>query len=123
MLHACAASELDIDGWLQRVDRPIYPPPPKSAMSERREGNAEGPLFGETIVFTGALGIPRREAADLAANAGCSVAPSVTKNVTMLVVGTQDKSKLNGYEKSSKHRKAEVLIDKGLDIQILSESD
>ena len=79
VLHACAASELDIDGWLQRVDRPIYPPP------ERREGNAEGPLFGETIVFTGALGIPRREAADLAANAGCSVAPSVTKNVTMLV--------------------------------------
>ena len=123
VLHACAASELDIDGWLQRVDRPIYPPPPKSAMSERREGNAEGPLFGETIVFTGALGIPRREAADLAANAGCSVAPSVTKSVTMLVVGTQDKSKLNGYEKSSKHRKAEVLIDKGLDIQILSESD
>ena len=83
----------------------------------------EGPLFGETIVFTGALGIQRQEAADLAANAGCSVAPGVTKNVTILVVGTQDKSKLNGYEKSSKHRRAETLIKKGLDIQILSESD
>ena len=41
----------------------------------------------------------------------------------MLVVGTQDKSKLKGYVKSSKHRKAEALIEKGLEIQILSESD
>ena len=43
--------------------------------------------------------------------------------VTMLVVGTQDSSRLNGYEKSGKHRKAESLIEKGADIQILSESD
>ena len=41
----------------------------------------------------------------------------------MLVVGTQDKNRLNGYEKSSKHRKAEVLIEQGVDIQILSESN
>ena len=41
----------------------------------------------------------------------------------MLVVGTQDKSKLNGYEKSGNRRKAEALIEKGVDIQILSESD
>ena len=39
------------------------------------------------------------------------------------MVGTQDRSKLNGYEKSGKHRKAEVLIEKGAEIQILSESD
>ena len=123
VLHACAVSELDIDGWLQRVNRPILLPSPGSAPSERREGNAEGPLYGETIVFTGALGVPRREAADLAVSSGCSVTPSVTKNVTILVVGTQDMDKLNGYDKSSKHRKAEALIDKGIDIQILSESD
>ena len=49
--------------------------------------------------------------------------PNVTKNVSLLVVGTQDRRKLNGYEKSGKHRKAEALIDKGMDIQILSESD
>ena len=41
----------------------------------------------------------------------------------MLVVGTQDRSKLKGYEKSGKHRKAESLIEKSVDIQILSESD
>ncbi len=41
----------------------------------------------------------------------------------MLIVGIQDQSKLRGYEKSSKHRKAEVMIEKGSEIQILSESD
>ena len=41
----------------------------------------------------------------------------------MLVVGTQDESKLRGYEKSSKHRKIETLINKGSNIEILSESD
>ena len=41
----------------------------------------------------------------------------------MLVVGTQDKSKLKGYAKSGKHRQAELLIEKGVEIQILSEGD
>ena len=38
-------------------------------------------------------------------------------------VGTQDKSKLNGYEKSSTHRRTEELIANGVDIKILSEID
>lgn len=32
-------------------------------------------------------------------------------------------SKLAGYQKSSKHRKAEALIRKGANIQMLSEAD
>ena len=55
-------------------------------------------------MFTGALGVPRREAADMAAAAGCDVAANVTNKTTLLVVGTQDKSKLKGYEKSSVQR-------------------
>ena len=39
------------------------------------------------------------------------------------VVGTQDNFKIAGYSKSSKHRKAEELITKGIDIRILSEDD
>ncbi len=74
-------------------------------------------------MFTGALGIPRREAVDMAGRAGCDVAANVSKKTTILVVGTQDKSKLKGYEKSTKHRKAETLIENGVEIQILSESD
>ena len=36
---------------------------------------------------------------------------------------TQDPNKLKSYDKSGKHRKAEALIGKGVDIQILSETD
>ena len=120
VLRACAEAEIDIEGWLSRVDRPIFP---RTAPSSKREGNIDGVLFGETIVFTGALAIARREAADIAAEAGCNVVNSVSKKVTMLVVGTQDKTKLNGYDKSRKHREAEALIAKGTEIEIFSESD
>ena len=127
VLRACATTVTDIEGWLRRVEAPIFPSASRSSSrrtpSAEREGNVDGTLFGETIVFTGALVIPRQEVADMAAEAGCGVANSVSKKVTMLVVGTQDKSKLKGYDKSSKHRKAEALIEKGVDIQILSESD
>ena len=124
MLHACDATSLDIDGWLQRVERPVRLLSSSNVASAiRREGNVEGSLYGETVVFTGALKVPRKDAADVAAKVGCAVGSGLTKKTTILIVGTQDKDKLNGYEKSSKHRKAEELIDKGVDIQILSESD
>ena len=74
-------------------------------------------------MFTGALAIPRREAADVAAEAGCVVADGVTKATTLLVVGDQDIRVLAGQEKSAKHRKAESLIAKGQAIRILGESD
>ena len=59
----------------------------------------------------------------MAAEAGCDVAASLTKKVTMLVVGTQDRALLRGYAKSTKHRKAEEAIEGGRDIQILTEAD
>ena len=99
------------------------PTPISPASPERREGNAEGTLHGETVVFTGALAVSRREAADLAARAGCNVVPSVTQKITMIVVGVQNKSRLGGNEKSSKQRKAEALIEQGLEIRILSDHD
>ncbi len=125
VLHACISTKIDIKGWLSRVERPIFSSDSSSGSTEsvKREGNVHGTLYGETILFTGALSFPRRQAADIAANAGCDVANNVSKKVTMLVVGIQDDSKLNGYEKSSKHRKIETLISKGLEIQILSERD
>lgn len=88
-----------------------------------RKGNTEGPLRGGVIAFTGELSLTREQAAELAAEAGCTVTVGVTKKTTMLVVGTQDLSVLAGYDKSSKHRKAEDLIAKGQAIRILTESD
>ncbi|MCY4481086.1 MAG: hypothetical protein OXB97_14455 [Rhodospirillales bacterium] len=121
VLRACDATQLDIEGWLQRVREPIFSS--KTPNSVSREGNTEGPLYGETIVFTGALSIRRKEAADLAARGGCDVTNSVSKKTTILVVGMQDKTRLNGYDKSTKHRRAESIIAEGFDIRILSERD
>ena len=120
VLRACADTGSDIEEWLHRADGPVFPGSPPSV---KREGNVDGVLFGETIVFTGELSIPRREAADMAAEAGCNVANTVSKKVTMLVIGTQDMTKLKGNDKSTKHRKAESLMAKGAEIQIISERD
>jgi DNA polymerase-3 subunit epsilon len=120
LLRACGVAALDLEGWIGRVALPILP---ETAAPIRREGNSEGPLYGETIAFTGALEIPRRDAANLAAAAGCNVESGVTKKTTLLVVGDQDVQKLAGQSKSSKHRKAEGLIAKGQEIRILRETD
>lgn len=120
LLAAANETGTDIDSWLMRVRQPIDP---TTGIAIRREGNPEGALHGEVLVFTGALEVPRREAADLAAAIGCQVASGVTKETTMLVVGDQDIKKLAGHKKSSKHRKAEELIKKGIPIRIIKESD
>lgn len=119
LCRASAHTGLTPDDWCVRVERPIDP----SSQSITRDGNSEGPLFGNVAVFTGSLAIPRREAADLAAKAGCDVAASVTKKTTLLIVGDQDITKLNGKSKSSKHIKAEEMISQGSLIRILRESD
>ena len=75
------------------------------------------------MVFTGALDMPRHEAADMAAKIGCRVSSGVTKDTTILVVGDQDIERLSGHEKSAKHRKAENLISKGQSIRIIRETD
>ena len=120
LLQAIADTGIDLDGWLTRVRQPVNP---SKSDTIRREANPDGALRGEVIVFTGALEIPRREAADMAASIGCEVASGVTKKTTLLVVGDQDVTRLAGQSKSSKHRKAESLILKGVPIRILRESD
>ncbi|MDZ4271765.1 MAG: exonuclease domain-containing protein, partial [Erythrobacter sp.] len=123
MLAAMERTGLDLDGWLARVAQPIDPSIGSSGAAVRRDGNADGPLYGEVIVFTGALAIPRRDAADLAASVGCEVDSGVTNKTTLLVVGDTDVQRLAGHEKSSKHRKAEGLVAKGQPIRILRETD
>jgi DNA polymerase-3 subunit epsilon len=122
VLRAITDTDISIHEWLKKVTQPI------SGLSSRTLGisqavSPDGSLFGEVAVFTGTLSIPRREAAELAASAGCFVTDSVCKNTTLLVVGDQDIRRLAGQEKSSKHRKVEDLISKGHTIRILGESD
>ena len=123
LLTALQESQLNLESWQRRVKQPIDPEKSTSRATIQRDGNPEGDLYGEIIVFTGALEIPRREAADLAADVGCQVASNVTKKTTILVVGDQDATRLAGHEKSTKHRKAEQLVAEGYEIRIIRESD
>lgn len=117
---AISESNEDLIFWLHRVEKPIDLSPKPGI---KKDGNPEGNLYGEVLVFTGSLMIPRREAADLAAIAGCSVVDNITKKITILVVGDQDIKKLSGHQKSSKHRKVEAMIEEGYSIRIIGETD
>lgn len=121
ILASIEKTGMDLNKWLKQVERRIGFPYQCGEIVQ--DGNPEGALFGETLVFTGALKIPRSMAAEMAAKIGCAIAAGVNKKTTILVVGDQDVKKLAGHEKSSKHRKAEKLRAEGCTIRILRESD
>lgn len=123
LLAAMQESQQDLEMWKCRVNQPIDPSRTSRGTAILRDGNPEGDFYGEIIVFTGALDLPRTEAADLAAGVGCQVESNVTKKTTILVVGDQDISKLGGHEKSAKHRKAEQLAAEGFPVRIVRETD
>src|SRR5690606_13036756 len=121
LIAASRLTGLGIDGLLRignsQLNQSVacdYNPSPK------RTGNAGGPLYGYKMVFTGELSMSRTKAADLAASIGCDVVLGVSKKTSFLVVGEQELTLLKGHQKSSKHRKAESLIEQGLDIRIIS---
>jgi len=120
LLRAMKETGMGPAEWIKRCNGPVVL---GTAGSIRRDGDGDGPLVDDSIVFTGALQITRREAADLAHEAGAAVAPNVTKKTTLLVVGDQDIDRLEGHEKSSKHRKTEKLIEGGQAIRIVGEAD
>ena len=122
VLAALQKTGLDLAGMLRKNRLPHHRHGFGSGeVGLQREGNIDGPLYGEVLVFTGALHTPREHAADIAANLGCQVAGNVSKATTLLAVGDQDVTRLAGHSKSSKHRKAEELIAKGVPIRILRE--
>ena len=129
LLRAVAETGLSPEQWLTRVSQPIDSANHGHGSSTwpakcKRDGNPDGDLYGEILVFTGQLSINRRQAADTAAAAGCRVDDNVTRHTTMLVVGDQDlQTLIAGHEKSAKYLKAEELIGQSQHIRILGESD
>lgn len=118
LLRALRETDSTVDEWMVRLTRSLSK---KSNSRISRQGNDAGPLAGEVLVFTGELSISRAEAADLAAQVGCDVAPSVTKATTMLVIGDEEIRAQKA--KTSKHKKAEKLISSGQYIKIIGEND
>jgi len=132
LLRAVAETGLSPQQWLTRVTQPIAASSPASNRVGRsnrwpepckREANPDGELFGEILVFTGTLSIPRGKAADLAAVAGCRVEDGVTRHTTILVVGGEEQRNLASQSRSSKELKAEQLVRKGRPIRIVGESE
>ncbi len=118
VISACADHNINVSEWLTRVEQRIAP---DSHTRVKQNGDPNGPLAGECIVFTGSLSCHREDAAKKAAATGCSVIDNMNSKVTILVVGDMDARRLAGYQKSSKHRKAERIILDGGNLRIINE--
>lgn len=82
------------------------------------------PLAGECVAFTGTLAsMVHREAAERAAECGGRPVRSVSRSVTMLVVGEEGWPLEEDGEPSQKLKLASQLAGEGYDIRIISESD
>jgi len=82
-------------------------------------GNEQGAFFGQSVCFTGRLGLDRMKASQIAAEAGFEVRTGVTKALTLLVVGDQDAE----AAVTTKQRRAMDLIQKGADLRIMTETE
>lgn len=125
--RACQVKEATVEDWLTLVERPITQRGPRTRGDRSLAviGDPDGPLFGESICFTGRLDtLVRRKAAQMAAAAGCSVEDRVTAKTTILVQGDQDILKARGAGSvSSKMKAALKLAKKGQAIRLLRETD
>lgn len=85
--------------------------------------NISTSLSGKYFVFTGALNIKRAEAMKIVADNGGIPEGNVTQNTNYLVVGRDDYGNFKEGNKSNKMLKAEKLIQKGQDLEIITEDD
>lgn len=83
----------------------------------------DSPLYGKVCVFTGTLErMQRKEAMQLVVNLGGTCGDNVTAKTNFLILGNNDYCTTIKDSKSTKQKKAEALILKGNDLQILSET-
>lgn len=82
------------------------------------------PLYGQTVVFTGDLGLQRPEAKLRAAHYGAQCASSVTRKTTVLVVGSGfAATDLRNGRLTSKASRVLELQQRGQGIEVLSEGE
>jgi DNA polymerase-3 subunit epsilon len=93
--------------------------PPEAAI----DADPEHLLYGQVVVFTGALSIRRQDAWEAVAACGSTVEKGVTKRTTLLVVGDG----FTGHDPADfvtgKAEKAVKLRAKGHRIEVLTEAD
>ncbi len=130
VLHACQASGNSIEDWLRNAlprasALPRSGSRPVAGLDACKESMADAPAGSSTcrprrsVVFTGSLGIRRKEAARMAEAAGLEVRSALSRSTDFLVAG-EDPA---GQPKSSKRRQAEAMLEKGSGPRIISEDD
>lgn len=88
------------------------------------KNNPDSYFFGKSVCFTGAMSFSvRKNLQHYIADIGGTPVDAVTKNTDVLVVGQQDFRVVGETGMSSKQRKALDLLNKGQQIEILSEAD
>lgn len=91
---------------------------------EKSEFNEEHPLFDKAIVFTGELEtIARADAMQKVVDVGAKIRSAVSSKTDFLVVGKQDKTVVGKTGRSSKERKADEFIEKGVEIKVINEDE
>lgn len=112
-----------VDAFLQIASPHKHKTSAKDIVATTTSFDENNPLYGKTVCFTGALEkMIRKEAMQLVVDLGGACSDSVTKNTNYLVMGNNDFCTSIKDGKSSKQKKAEAMILKGGDIEILSES-
>ena len=100
--------------------------PKPSEISPSSPGNIDpaGPLYGKRIVFTGTLSMERRDAMQMAVDAGAKVVSAVSGKTDFLVVGAQDIALVGDDGLSSKEEKAIALNEAGkANIRVIDEAE
>ncbi|WP_431711747.1 exonuclease domain-containing protein [Glutamicibacter uratoxydans] len=120
----------DAQGWLARGNS--FPPRdaftfwPQEGDNPRpnREADPSHPLFGQVVVFTGNLSVPRPQAKQWAANRGAQTASRVTRATTALVVGDGfvPEDLANG-RLTNKAKHVLRLRDAGQRVEVISEGE
>ncbi len=86
--------------------------------------NPESIFYGKTVVFTGTLSSMQRVSAQqIIADIGGFNSNLVTGNTDYLIVGHQDYRIVGEDGMSSKQEKAVKMIEKGLELEVMSEED
>ena len=88
------------------------------------DADPTNPLYGQSVVFTGALtSMTREEAAKKVFEQGGFPQPGVNKKTNLLVVGSYQAHQLRDALTSSKLKKAYDLIQKGQELEIITETE
>jgi DNA polymerase-3 subunit epsilon len=114
LVRALNESGRSVEEWLQETTQ-VASGPAKFA------ANPAGALFGTSVVLCKDLSTPRREAARLAAEAGCEVLSGLRRGISLLVIAAREPS--SPTSNNGLLRRAEEMIRQGQPLRIVGEAE